>query len=539
MSEMPLNILAVDDEPDLEALIKQKFRKAIRSGELNFYFARNGVQALEQLEEHPEVRMVLSDINMPEMDGLTLLQNISEFPPEKKPKTIIVSAYGDMENIRIAMNRGAFDFLTKPINFEDLGKIIEKTKAEVGTLEAAYKKVEQAEETKNIALERAEQADSERKFKEQFLANMSHEIRTPMNAILGFTRLLLKTELDDGQKKHLNAILQSGENLLAIINDILDLSKIEAGKMTFEKIPMDLYEVLEAIYQTMSMPANDKDLQLKLDIDDNVPQWVLGDKVRLSQILINLVGNGLKFTSEGGVTIHASVKENNGDDYMLHFSVRDTGIGIPADKVNAIFESFSQASGDTTRKFGGTGLGLTISKQLVEQQGGNIGVDSKEGEGSDFHFDLPFTRTEAETSTEVDEVEVENLSGLKILLVEDNMFNQMVATDTLKDMIDSVEVEVAENGLEAVDKVTNNDYDLVLMDIQMPEMDGHEATKNIRNLNTGRAKTPIMAMTAHATEQEIQNCFDSGMDEYISKPFDTSELQKKITKLTGKPIVHG
>lgn len=516
----------VDDEPDLQTLVRQKFRKKIRAGELEFEFAENGVQAIEKIKEYPEIHIVFSDINMPEMDGITLLRTLKEEHAERNLKVVMVSAYGDMENIRKAMNLGAFDFITKPIDFTDLENTLVKATNEVDVLEEAFEKVEEAEKEKDAAL-------ASKKFKEQFLANMSHEIRTPMNAILGFTNLLLKTDLQPEQNKYLKSIKISGSNLLAIINDILDLSKIEAGKMSFEIIPTNLDEVLDSIYETMNMTATQKGLKLVLDKSSDVPKWITADRVRLSQILINLMGNAIKFTTEGGVTLKVGLDGSNSE--MLKFEVIDSGIGIPEDKIASIFESFSQASGDTTRKFGGTGLGLTISRQLVNQQGGTLQVDSTLGKGSNFHFTLPFEQVQDIPEENTQSESRPELKDISIILAEDNEFNQMVAVDTLEDLIPGLTIEVAENGKIVLDLLEKRMYDLILMDIQMPEMDGHEATETIRSLpDEVKKNIPIMAMTAHATQDEIQRCYDEGMNDYITKPFEPEDLLNKIAALVKK-----
>ena len=537
----PAKILVVDDEPDLELLIRQRFRHKIRSNELTFEFAGNGVEALRKLSmDADSYDMVLTDINMPEMDGLSLLVKIKE--QFAHHKAVVVSAYGDMENIRTAMNRGAFDFITKPIDFTDLETTINKTIAEIRLIrqgQVARQKLAETILAKEIAeLERLKAEQSE-KFKQQFLANMSHEIRTPMNSVIGLTNLLVKTQLDDQQKKYLNVIKKSSENLLVIINDILDLSKIEAGKMVFEKTPFFVAESLDTVFHTLQFRSDEKKLAFAIDIKPNVPHALLGDPVRLNQILINLAGNAIKFTEKGSVTITADELSRNGDQSIIEFAIRDTGIGIAEDGLNKIFESFSQASNDTTRKFGGTGLGLTISKQLIELQGGSIYVSSELGKGTTFSFKIPFhIPSEQESGAgkdEATEINRDDLKGLRILLVEDNPFNQMVAVDTLNDLLPEPFIEVAENGLEAIHHLSAADFDVILMDIQMPEMDGFEATRKIRqDLPAPKHMTKIMAMTANVTKDEVDNCFSSGMDEYIAKPFDPQDLLGKLWKLKFK-----
>jgi len=390
----------------------------------------------------------------------------------------------------------------------------------------------------NRALEELHKAKKEveesLKVKEQFLANMSHEIRTPMNAIIGFTNLLLKSEQTHEGIQYLNAIKTSGQNLLVIINDILDFSKLERGKITIENIPFKLSQLVATVVDLMLPKAVEKNVKLSSSIDKNIPEMLLGDPTRLNQVLINLVGNAIKFTNQGSVKIAVAVINETPEDISLRFSIADTGIGIPPESVDKIFQGFTQASSDTTRKYGGTGLGLAISKELVELQGGEISVTSKLNEGSTFVFWLKFkkdsslrdTREPGTVEKKVDEFRLDNV---RVLLVEDNLFNQMLASKILENW--HCKVEVAENGLVAVDKAAKMDFDVILMDIQLPEMDGYQATTHIRDKIQGpRSKVPIIAMTAHAFAEEIEKCKRIGMDDYISKPFEESKLYEKMTR---------
>jgi signal transduction histidine kinase len=535
--EEPARILVVDDEPDLELLIRQRFRHKIRNNEVVFDFANNGKQALDKLKDDNNIYdMILTDINMPEMDGLTLLNRMKE--EFQNHKAVVVSAYGDMENIRTAMNRGAFDFVTKPIDFSDLETTITKTINEIRYIRKGQLAREQLEMTirlKEAAEMEKLRAEQSERFKQQFLANMSHEIRTPMNSVIGLTNLLIKSKLDEQQKKYLDVIKKSSENLLVIINDILDFSKLEAGKMDFERICFSLSDAVETAYQTLLFKAKEKNLSFNVDIHPAVPKTILGDPTRLNQILINIAGNAIKFTDQGGVTIKISELSRKENYSELEFAIIDTGIGIAEENIGKIFESFSQASSETTRKFGGTGLGLTISRQLIELQRGNILVKSELGKGTTFSFVIPYQLGEEDEigkrkNSECD-VKPEELKGIRILLVEDNPFNQMVAVDTLNDLISELTIDLAENGKLALDMVNHKEYDVVLMDIQMPEMDGFEATKRIRMLEYPKNEMQIMAMTANVTKEEVSKCFECGMNEYISKPFQTQDLLNKLGKL--------
>jgi len=372
--------------------------------------------------------------------------------------------------------------------------------------------------------------------KEEFLANMSHEIRTPMNAMLGFAKLLQETPLNDTQKDYLNAIDLSGEALLAIINDILDLSKIEAGHMRFEAKPFSLRESFRTIEQIFKAKVDSKGLSLTSLIGPGVPDCLTGDQVRLNQVLINLVGNAIKFTEEGQIDVEVKSIHEEAGRVKLLFEVSDTGIGIPEEKQRSIFESFTQVSGETTRKFGGTGLGLTICKRIVELQGGKIGVQSEVGEGASFFFELVFqTICESEATdsptlqpstpslTELD------YSVLRILVVEDNPLNQLLVSRILEGM--DISFQLAQTGKEALAHLEKSDFDLILMDIQMPGMDGYQATRTIRNMPPPKGETPIVALTAHAFAEEKAKCIEAGMNDFLPKPFQPDQLRALLRKL--------
>jgi len=370
------------------------------------------------------------------------------------------------------------------------------------------------------------------KFRDQFLANMSHEIRTPMNAIVGLTNLLLKSPLTEIQDKYLKVIKKSGANLLVIINDILDLAKIEAGKMELENEPFPLITSINNVNTILGLKAEEKGIYMREQIQEGVPAYVFGDETRITQVMMNLAGNAIKFTEKGGVTISVSIVKENNDEFELRFGVRDTGIGIPPDKIEKIFESFGQATTATARKFGGTGLGLTISRQLVEMHNGELKVNSVADEGSEFYFIIKYKKADKlgeEVGSEFGEGI--DLSSKKILLVEDNEFNQMVAVDTLSDLFPGISVDVAENGEIAIQKGTQNDYDFVLMDIQLPDIDGFEITMAIRNQeNEKRKNIRICAMTASVTKERVDECYHAGMNDYMMKPFSPDTLKEKVIK---------
>ncbi|HMG68775.1 MAG TPA: ATP-binding protein [Chitinophagaceae bacterium] len=370
------------------------------------------------------------------------------------------------------------------------------------------------------------------KIQEQFVANISHEIRTPMNAILGFAGLMHKTNLDKNQQEYVRSIRSSAENLLAIINDILDLSRIESGMMHIERLPFNALELMDSVITMMSVKAKSRDLYLYLEVDDQIPPILKGDAIRLTQILINLVTNALKFTHEGGVKVKLECNRKSEEMAWICITITDTGIGIEPEKQKTIFERFHQAQPETTRRYGGTGLGLSIVKQLVEIQNGTISVRSEPGKGSAFVVTLPYqVASEAEILASVPPsalIPEPLLEKIKILVVEDNEMNQKLIKYLLQQW--EIDFDLEPNGAEAVEALAKNPggYDMILMDIQMPEMDGYTATEKIRNdLHLG---IPIIAMTAHALAGEKEKCLGAGMDDYISKPIHEDQLYKLINK---------
>ena len=384
-----------------------------------------------------------------------------------------------------------------------------------------------------FAIDKAEEAS---RLKGEFLANMSHEIRTPMNGILGFTQLTLSTRLTEDQRDYLDTVERSAEALMQLLNDILDVSKIEAGKMELDRAPFSMRECVEASTRTMFAAAQQKGLVLTWDVDPQIPDTLVGDENRIRQVLLNLVGNAIKFTDEGSVRVAVGMQPAPDCSLIAHFTVRDSGPGIPEDKRRIIFEPFRQADGSTTRRFGGTGLGLAISTGLVDMMGGRIWVDSEVGRGSTFHFTAPFTLGEAALPQRVaPSANATECAPLSILVAEDNVVSQKLVTALLKDRGHTV--TVAATGCAVLDLVERRDFDLILMDIQMPEMDGLQATAEIRHREdrTGK-RIPIVAMTAHAMAGDRERCLDSGMDGYIAKPIHPGELTALITGMTAQRI---
>ena len=409
----------------------------------------------------------------------------------------------------------------------------------IGVLAIAHDITQRKQDEDDIrrAKELAEEAT---RTKSDFLANMSHEIRTPMNAILGLSHLILKTELSERQRDYIQKVESSGVHLMGIINDILDFSKVEAGKIELERAEFELQSLLDSAIALVAEKSCAKGLDLVFDVAPDVPCRLVGDSLRLSQILVNFANNAVKFTAHGEIVISAQVQHRVGDQLLMRFAVKDTGIGMTPEQMTRLFESFHQADSSITRKYGGTGLGLAISKRLAELMGGEVGVDSTAGAGSTFWFtalvglgsEPQATAQSAQPATGDARQLLAALQGARILLVEDNDINQIVASEILAEA--GLEVDIAHDGLMAIEMVQAIPYDLVLMDMQMPVMDGVAATVAIRKL-AGFEDLPIVAMTANAMDKDRERCLQAGMTDFLSKPIEPAELWRVLLQWTRVP----
>lgn len=529
-------VLVVDDDEYVHQLTNMVLK--------NFSFEGNNIRlesvmsagaAKTFLADNPDVAVILLDVVMETDDaGLQLVNHIRNTLHDNEVRLLIRTGQpGAAPEESVFHDYDINDYLSKT----DL--TAHKLRMALLNALRSYRDIKHAAELQKqiMLVERESQAaEAASEAKSQFLAHMSHEIRTPLNGIIGIADILAGTKLTDEQVSYLNTIRMSGQALLSIINDILDFSKIEAGKLELEQTSFSLNDICQSINAIFLAPLRDKNLEFKLNIDSSIPETIKGDPLRLKQILLNLVGNSIKFTETGSIGINvdfASRDPSSANGFMLRFTVFDSGIGIPPAKQKELFDAFTQVDSSTTRKYGGTGLGLQITKRLVELMGGDIKVESEAGSGSKFIFTIA-----AETGTLPKEVAQEGVTGTQshkpseevyVLVAEDNTTNQLVVKAMLKRL--GYQFEIANNGQEAINKLEEEgaNYDLVLMDCQMPVLDGFATTRNLRKKDSYK-ELPIIALTAGATAQEQKMCYEAGMSDFLSKPITIEALEKVLLK---------
>lgn len=527
-------LLVVDDQPINIQTLNQMFQ-----AEHEMFMAMSGQQALDFCRNHALPDLILLDVVMPGMDGLEVCRRLKGDPATARIPVVFVTSRGEIEAESAGLALGAVDYLIKPINpmlaRQRIHNLLERERLRK-EVEAQRDHLEDMVQARTAALSIAkEAAEAANRAKTIFLANMSHELRTPLNGIMGFTALVKRRQTDPKLLDQLGKVEKASEHLLSIINDILDISRIEAERLMLDRIPFRPADVLEKVTHLILPQAAAKGLELVVEPAPALAgMTLLGDPLRLEQVLLNLLSNAVKFTATGTVAIGVGISHDTADAAMLRFEVRDTGIGISAADQKRIFRPFEQVDSSMTRNYGGTGLGLPISRRLVQLMDGDIRVNSTPGQGSTFWFLATFAKaasmppTVAEAELHGAETLIRTLhSGKRVLLVEDEPINQEVSRALLEEA--GLNVDLAENGVVAMELARDHDYALILMDLQMPQMTGVEATQAIRRFPQ-RALTPILAMTASAFDEDRQLCLDAGMNDFITKPIDAERLFQTMLK---------
>jgi signal transduction histidine kinase len=495
-----INVLIIDDS----SFMRKKLKNILTPRQYNLFLAESGEEGLDILK-HTEVHLILLDVELNGMSGLEFLETIKKDNRFSHVPVIAVSGNDSPHIIARLLKQGASDFIKKPF-------IVEQLLLKCDLHIKNYKNLK-------LLKQKTKELDEAQQVKSRFLANMSHEIRTPLNAIVGFIDLLKMKKFDEETTRYINIISDSSYTLLNVLNDILDLSKIEAGKLLIEHINFDPKKELSYVIDLFQLKASQKNIYIKTEYI-NLPEVLNSDPMRIKQVLINLLSNAIKFTPEEK-NVYVMVKYENQN---LYISVKDEGIGMDEETVDRIFHPFTQEDESTTRKYGGTGLGLTISYEIIKLLGGKLEVHSQKGKGSEFSFTIPVKMVK-ETAIKEKVVDIDTFSDGKVLLVEDNKANQFFMEVILKKL--KLNYKIANNGQEAIDIIKNEEFDVILMDENMPIMNGMEATKKLRELGY---KTPIVAVTANALSGDKERFLASGFDEYLPKPINMDKLKEVLSK---------
>ncbi len=523
-----INILIVDDKIEniiaLDALIKRD--------DVNIISTTLPNDAL-RISWEQDIAIALVDVQMPGMDGFELVEILKSNPRTKDILVIFVTAISMETKYAVkGLNAGAVDYLYKPLNPFVTSAKVDSFIQIVRNQREIKSKNNQLEKYQKELIKAKELAEQGKRIKENFLANMSHEIRTPINGIIGLINLLSKTEINDKQKEMLSLLKTSSTSLLGVINDVLDLSKIESGKFKINRAETKIIEICNAVINLLGIGAKEKNIDLILELDHNLPQLIIADSLRLNQILMNLIGNAIKFTDKGSVTLKVEILDKKGNNLKIEFAVIDTGIGIAKNNIDKIFEVFEQADEQTAIKFGGTGLGLSIVKNLAKLKGGTLNVESEEGKGSLFSFTNWYEVVSSSTEDKNEKPKTTELlpfSNVKILLAEDNPINTFLILRILKGW--NIEVDVVENGQDAINKIKENDYDLVLMDTYMPIMNGIDAIKLIRNgVIEGKSNIPIINFSAAVMDADKKIAIEAGANDILNKSFEPHLLHEIISR---------